>query len=73
MDDNDLLHEPFDYPDFFGENNDDYHTLTCAETMNVSTNENLGHLNPVHGNTPMKNRPTGTVLSFAYENDNIAL
>ncbi|CAF1489600.1 unnamed protein product, partial [Adineta ricciae] len=62
MDDNELLHEPFDYHDFFGENTDDYHTLTCAETIHVSTNENLGHLNSNHGHTPIKNRPTGSVL-----------
>ncbi|CAF0932025.1 unnamed protein product [Adineta steineri] len=62
MDDNELLHESFDYHDFFVENTDDYHTLTCAETINVSTNENLGHLNTNHGNTPIKNRPTGNVL-----------
>lgn len=59
MDDNELLHEPFDYHDFFVENTDDYHTLTCAETINVSTNENLGHLNSNHGHTPIKNRQTG--------------
>ncbi|CAF4573273.1 unnamed protein product, partial [Rotaria magnacalcarata] len=65
MDDNELLHEPFDYHDFFGENTDDYHTMTCAETINVSTinntNENIGHLNP-NGGTPIKNRPNGNVL-----------
>jgi hypothetical protein len=62
MDDNELLHESFDYHDFFGENTDDYHTMTCAETINVSTinntNENLGHLTN-NGGTPIKNRPTG--------------
>jgi hypothetical protein len=42
------------------ENTDDYHTMTCAETINVSTNENLGHLNNNHNGTPIKNRPTGT-------------
>lgn len=65
MDDNELLHESFDYHDFFGENTDDYHTMTCAETINVSsmnnTNENLGHLN-TNGNTPIKTRPAGNVL-----------
>ncbi|UJR35881.1 hypothetical protein I4U23_028624 [Adineta vaga] len=62
MDDNGLLHESFDYNDFFVENTDDYHTLACAETISVSTNENLGHLNPNHGNTPIKNRQIGNVL-----------
>ena len=74
MDDNELLHESFDYHDFFGENTDDYHTMTCAETMNVSsmnnTNENLGHLN-TNGNTPMKNQSAGrfelTIDSFENE------
>ena len=62
MDDNELLHESFDYHDFFGENTDDYHTMTCAETINVvsmnNTNENLGHLNTNVG-TPIKNRSAG--------------
>lgn len=63
MDDNGLLHESFDYHDFFSDNNDDYHTLTCVETMNVvntisNTNENLGHLNN-HVTTPIKNRIAG--------------
>ncbi|CAF3367127.1 unnamed protein product [Rotaria socialis] len=65
MDDNELLHESFDYHDFFGENTDDYHTMACAETINVSTinntNENIGHLN-TNGGTPIKNRPNGNVL-----------
>lgn len=67
MDDNELLHESFDYHDFFGENTDDYHTLTCVETLNApvihNTNENLGHLNN-HAGTPMKNRSTGFFLSL---------
>lgn len=62
MDDNELLHESFDYHDFFGEHTDDYHTMTCAETINVptinNTNENIGHLNTTNG-TPIKNRPNG--------------
>ncbi|CAF1185299.1 unnamed protein product [Rotaria sordida] len=70
MDDNELLHESFDYHDFFGENTDDYHTMTCAETINVSTinntNENIAHLNNNTTNnnngTPIKNRPNGNVL-----------
>ncbi|CAF3851990.1 unnamed protein product [Rotaria sp. Silwood2] len=69
MDDNELLHESFDYHDFFGENTDDYHTMTCAETINVSainnTNENIGHLNNnnnANSGTPIKNRPNGNVL-----------
>jgi hypothetical protein len=69
MDDNELLHESFDYHDFFGENTDDYHTMTCAETINVSTinntNENLGHLNTNNG-TPIKNRPTGYLIEIFY-------
>ena len=65
MDDNELLHGSFDYHDFFGENTDDYHTLTCAETINVTamnnTNENLGHLN-TNGGTPIKSRPAGMMF-----------
>jgi len=74
MDDNELLHESFDYHDFFVENTDDYHTMTCAETINVSTNENLGHLNNNHNGTPIKNRPTGSfVCFFLYTKENINL
>ncbi|UJR10157.1 hypothetical protein I4U23_014373 [Adineta vaga] len=57
MDNNELLHETFDYDHFFGENNDDYHTMTCLET----TNENLLDLNN-NNDTQMKNRTTGNIL-----------
>ena len=68
MDVNELLHESFDYQDFFTDNTDDYQTLTCVETMNVintisNSNENLVHFNN-HGNTPMKNRTTGEKSFF---------
>ena len=56
MDTNEFLHESsFDYDNFFGENTDDYHTMTCLESMNIATNENLTNLN----GTSIKNRPTG--------------
>ena len=45
-------HESFDYEQFFAENNDDYHLMSDAETMYISTNENLDE-------TSMKHRATG--------------
>ena len=68
MDDNELLHESFDYHDFFVDHTDDYHTMTCVETISVpamtNTNENLGHV-ITSGGTPTKNRPTGFLRSHA--------
>ena len=60
MDNNELLQESFDYDHFFGENTDDYHTMTCLET----TNENLLDLNN-NNETQMKNRTTGRYPSLA--------
>jgi hypothetical protein len=51
MDNPELLHESFNYDNFFGENIDDYHTMNCIESIN-STNEN-------NHETPIKNRVTG--------------
>jgi hypothetical protein len=54
---NELLHESsFDYDNFFGENTDNYHTMSCIDSIHL-TNENLLNLN--NSDTPMKNRTTG--------------
>jgi hypothetical protein len=45
-------HESFDYDQFFTENTDDYHLMTDAESMYISSNENLDE-------TSMKHRSTG--------------
>jgi hypothetical protein len=56
MDNNELIHQSFDYDHFFGDNTDEYHTMTCVE----STNENLLDLNN-NGDTSIKNRTTGSI------------
>ncbi|CAF1015065.1 unnamed protein product [Adineta steineri] len=61
MDNTDLLHESFDYDHFFGENTDEFHTMTCVESIN-STNENLLDLNNNNNDTQIKNRTTGNIL-----------
>ncbi|CAF3965491.1 unnamed protein product [Rotaria sp. Silwood2] len=64
MENNELIHEPFDYDHFFSEHTDDYHTMSCIESIN-STNENLLNLNNNNNNnidTPTKNRITGNIL-----------
>lgn len=45
-------HESFDYDQFFAENTDDYHLMTDAETMYISSNENLDE-------STIKHRATG--------------
>jgi len=62
MDNNELTHQSFDYDHFFGDNTDEYHTMTCVE----STNENLLDLNNNNnnGDTPTKNRTTGIILLY---------
>ena len=71
MNGNELLHESFDYQDFFnGNQNDDYHTLTCLETIDTSstttlmqnTQENLGHVVHHSNGTLIKHRSAGNVL-----------
>ena len=57
MDNSELLHESFDYDNFFSENSDDYHRLTYADTIQLSTNENL--VENTSG-TLVKHRATGT-------------
>jgi len=70
MNGNELLHESFDYQDFFnGNQNDDYHTLTCLETIDTSsattlmqnTQENLGHVVHHSNGTLIKHRSAGNV------------
>ena len=46
-------HESFDYDQFFADHTDDYHLMTDADTIYMSTNENLDE-------TSMKHRATGT-------------
>jgi hypothetical protein len=53
-------HESFDYDQFFGENTDDYHLMTDAESMYLSSNENLDE-------TSMKYRATGKRQSLSVE------
>ena len=72
MDGNELLHESFDYQDFFTENTDDYHTLTCLETIDTTaatnimhnTQENLGHVVNHSNGTLIKHRSTGSIVRF---------
>jgi hypothetical protein len=59
MDTNELLHESFDYDNFFGENTDNYHTMTSMDSVHL-TNENLLNLN--ESDAPMKNRTTGSLF-----------
>ncbi|CAF1064453.1 unnamed protein product [Rotaria sordida] len=66
MENNELIHEPFDYDHFFSEHTDDYHTMSCIESIN-STNENLLNLNNNNNNNnnidiSTKNRTTGNIL-----------
>ena len=58
MDNNEFLHESFDYDNFFAEHTDSYHTMTCIDTIQL-TNENLLNFN--HNDSPMKNRTTGSL------------
>ena len=59
METNELVLESFDYDQFFNENTDEFHTMSCIESIN-STNENLLNLNNNNnGDTPSKNRTTG--------------
>ncbi|CAF4005403.1 unnamed protein product, partial [Rotaria magnacalcarata] len=63
MENSELIHESFDYDQFFSENIDDYHTMTCMDIS--STNENLLNLNNNNNNLmemPTKNRITGNIL-----------
>ena len=58
MENSELIHESFDYDQFFSENIDDYHTMTCMDIS--STNENLLNLNNNNlMEMPTKNRITG--------------
>ncbi|CAF3372187.1 unnamed protein product [Rotaria sp. Silwood1] len=61
MENNELIHESFDYDHFFNEHTDDYHTMSCIESIN-STNENLLNLNNNNIDTSTKNRTTGNIL-----------
>ncbi|CAF4440072.1 unnamed protein product [Rotaria socialis] len=61
MENSELIHESFDYDQFFSENIDDYHTMTCMDIS--STNENLLNLNNNNlMEMPTKNRVTGNIL-----------
>lgn len=51
-------HETFDYEQFFADQTDDYHLMTDAESIYMSTNENLDE-------TSMKHRSTGS-LKFVF-------
>lgn len=55
-------HESFDYDQFFAENTDDYHLMTDAETIYMSTNENLDQ-------SPMKHRAAGNILISSSADD----